>query len=75
MNKINQSIKKYKQRFQEKFLAVTISSERVFIPEDSPPVEVKVRSTVAEEFSPKLLISKADEMLLLEDFIKTKVEF
>ena len=75
MNKIIQSIKKCKQRFQEKFFAVTISSERVSVPEGSPPVEVKVRSTVAEEFSSKLLISKADEILLLEDFIKTKVQF
>jgi len=56
-------------------VVVTVSSEKPLVPEDSPPVEVKVRSTVAEEFSPKLLISKPDELRLLEDFIRTKVSF
>ena len=34
-----------------------------------------MKSTVAEEFSPKLLVSKAEEISLLVDFIKGKVRF
>nr|XP_018671672.1 unconventional myosin-IXa isoform X2 [Ciona intestinalis] len=45
------------------------SSEKLHHPEDHA---VNIKSLEEEQFSPKLLVSSADELLLLDDFIKSK---
>lgn len=55
-------------------LLLFIVPEKPVQSEEAAPKEVKVRSTVAEEFSPVLLVSKPDELVLLETFMKNKVE-